>query len=289
MKINFNPINLNPISYTPINFNGKFCHAQRLTSDVFEKNTEAKTKIEYPFSYKKDLEEYKKTPKAINEAHFKDIDEETKRAARSSLKMAIALRPHINTKKKKDNAVLVSIGTSPSGILRALDYMGEDVRYMPISGLKNITFDDCCFDDLLGKKGNKEYINFLDSIGLSGEKINNSDKKYIFYDLTLTGETLNEVAFMFDKHLGADTKKTDFRSINKDLQKICRKNGLLDYCNAYIVHFLTCQNIGKYTGIPQVYLDNPKSIESALTKENDKNSKDFNFALCYYMEQEGLL
>ena len=291
MKINFNPINYNPISYNkPVNFNGIFSFRKKPVTDTFEKRTKKEESYpKKPFSYEEDLKGYKKISKKINSEEQIRGTSKAHKAAENSYRMAKIIKRGLDKEIGPKKYTIVSIGTSPAGVARALDYMGEDVKYVPISGLRGFKYSDSDVIETLANKEHKEYKRYLDSIGINAETINKSDKKHIFYDYTMSGSTLSAVKHIATNALKIDPNKMEFRSLNDDLMKFANTKSKKRGCGDYIDKYLALSQIYGYVGIPHISYFNTDTIKEKVKEENSPESKDFNYALCYFIDQDGLL
>ena len=137
MRINsINPfyINYNKCSEKPLINRGLNC-------DVFEKSIsfEGNKKNSYnPFGVDKSCIEKSKNQDAV----FKFIGPlpyGIVEVSYPSVHSAIQMKEYFDEEYGKDGWAFVSIGTSPAGIGKALEFMGEDVRYVPISDLRYLS------------------------------------------------------------------------------------------------------------------------------------------------------
>lgn len=292
MQINFCTTNFSPINYAQTNFKGRINTSSALISDTFEKQDKKQKRIKpkYHFSFNDDKALYKFSPKILKEYRMEKISKECKEAAKTSFEMAKILKRGLDESEGKDNYTLVSIGTSPSGVMRALDYMGEDVRYVPISGLRK--YQGVSGSDIIERvveyNDHRDYRKYLDSIGINSLTINNSPKKFLFYDYTMSKTSLLTLEYLARQVMGLRGDKAEFRSLNEDLETFTtneEKRSFDDYTESFLNH----SKIAKYTGIPHIYPEFTAQITDELKKENSKDSKDFNYALCYYIDKDGLL
>ena len=284
MKISFNPrINYNNFNYYRVN------KTKNLPYDSFElsfKGSKTKKNGKVPFDGSDDYSLYKLTQKTLKNYRFSKIPAETKRAAHDSMQAARIVKGKLDKKYGKDNYVFVSIGTSPAGVAKTIEYMGGDVRYVPISSLRDVQFS---YRELPEYQDYENYSKFLDSIGLDRNDVIKSGKKHVFCDYTCSGITLNAVQY-YAQRRGIPDEYTDFRSLNGMLADYALSNpektgDILRY-NKY---YLEDSNIGKYTGIPHLHCMLVNNIDEALKTPQGKASKDFDFALLYYLDKKGLL
>ena len=208
------------------------------------------------------------------------IPYKTKMFALISYNTAKITEEMLDTNCGKDNWVFVSIGTSPAGVGKALELMGHDVRYAPIS---EVGFGQSTREYSTNINEHSLYIKFLDSIGLTKEKINNSDKNYVFTDYTVNGNTLAAVKkFAYEK--GVNPNKAYFMSLNNALTsyadwRVWDTEKIFDM-DAYFNDLCKFEKLEKYVGIPHVPYYETDSINKCLeNKEKTKPAKDFEYAL----------
>ena len=84
--------------------------------------------------------------------------------------------------KYPEGFVFVSVGRSPAFLGKFLEFQGEDVKYCPISGLSRC--------DKISQNFIEKYKKYLDTIGLTKEFVENSQKPIIISDYTNTGLSL---------------------------------------------------------------------------------------------------
>lgn len=91
------------------------------------------------------------------------------------------------------NYVVVAIGRSLSSVAKLLSLkIGEDsVKNIPLSGLSRFsTKDNRPFEKFATDEEKQNYKDYLESVGLSRENIENSGKQYIILDYAYTGRSL---------------------------------------------------------------------------------------------------
>ena len=103
---------------------------------------------------------------------------------------------------------LVSIGRSPAFLAKYLEFQGEDVKYCPVSNLSSIRLR--VTPDFI-----QAYKKYLDSIGLTADFVETTEKPIIFTDFVFDGDTLRNFKSLlalpeFDMN---NDKKMHFMSI----------------------------------------------------------------------------
>lgn len=209
----------------------------------------------------------------------KKTNPEIREAADNSVRVGLALKQELDKTYGKDKYTFISIGTSPSGIGRIMEFSGVETKYLPISNLREIKTTK----EILDKNPNiDKYKNFLEEQGITQEQIDKSDKTMLFFDFTSTGHSL----YMFQKMMGelfgidTDSKKVCFIPINKELNSIqtsktsphVTKREISEYVGKYMG---ACE-IDKMGGIPHLSYDELEEINDCKNDEN-KESKLFNF------------
>lgn len=237
------------------------------------------------FHADEEKQKYLKLSKNEKDKKFKLIPPKTRAVANESRHAAQIMRDFLNEKYGKDKWKFVSIGTSPAGIGRALEVMGEDVAYIPVSDFRfkegyYKTHREAFFNDVKIES----YLKFLKEIGMSKEAVEKSGKTLIFYDYTFTGATLrNFQDLIFDK-TNLTKKEAKFRSLNKDYIAAAGKISTLESLIAsdYIANNLRRSGISSYGGVPHLDCCFLEGID--MVKEGNvsgKTAQDFVFALLY--------
>ncbi len=171
-----------------------------------------------------------------------------KNAAEINLKIGTALKKELDDDFGKDSYVFVSVGTSPSCLARILEFSGVETKYLPASYLRWIKDSDIECEKYSGR--NKKYGKFLEEQNLTNEYIEKSGKKYLFYDYTLTGKSLNNFKKIMEEVYGLKSDKIQYRSLNADLIIIALKNkNLASLISDYIQKYLLYAEAGHYGGI----------------------------------------
>lgn len=290
-KINFN---------TQINFLGTDKEPSYLSCfnilkhDTFERrieeNKEVNLKIEriskrqkVPFGANLD---FMQCPKTRLDEIFKQIPVYVKEAAEESVFAGQMTKEMYDEKYGKDNYVFVSIGTSPAGIAKVMEYMGADVRYVPVTSL-NMMSNEELNNFIEKKKELKEYKDFLNSIGLNKNNIEKSEKHYIFADFTVSGKSLNIASDISKRYFGINSKNVSFESINDKLMDMANAKYTQRDCKRvkrYIVRYMEYSGIEDYCGIPHIHYTNLNSIKRRQEQDKSEEARMFELALCYYLK-----
>ena len=309
-------ININPI----LNFQGRkrkpvfLPNGMLLTGDVFEKrktllskpldtiketwaekylntlgNQEeqlnkngAFTPVEVPFGVDKDI---LKSADKISSKEIKNMLTHVSMLAKETAYLANITENMLDEEYGENNWVFVSIGTSPSGIAKALQIKGHDVRYVPITSLG--TLRDASY--LSKQKGKDDYKNYLDKIGLNKNAISKDKRNFVVCDYTGSGSTLENVRFIARKMLGITSDNVDYYSINKALLNYAIDNPRkIDYdlVTDLIEKHMGFGIIGEISGVPHLPYKNLENIYLLLTEGKNIAHRDFETALAYYIKSE---
>ena len=249
----------------------------------------------------------------IDTAHFSRLSEAEKEtleflspqeattAAKDTLPIAQKIKDFLDKKFGKGKYTFVSIGRSPVMVGRTLECMGVETKYVPISGLHpRYNVDGEMVDNTLSYMILNKYIEYLKSIGLSRQKIKKSDKKFIFYDYTSSGDTLREMKKFFKKRiffsfLGC---KCAFRSLNKDIRQLFTPSGFLGIRHlttdfsavSYIDKYLYGSLSATFSHIPKLdYWDANRVFEEIKHFNPSNRVRFFNFNILNLLEKAGLL
>ena len=223
---------------------------------------------------------------------FKQIPKCIKKAARESVFAGKLTKEIYDKKYGENNYVVVSIGTSPAGIGKALEYMGVDVRYVPISSLSGLIGAGSYQKFFKGQKDSSKYRKFLDSIGLNNKSIKKDKRNYVAIDYTATGDSIMSASDIARCYLSIKSPNLIFNSINETLtdamfgdlyDKYNHKDRLR--LDKYIVRYMQEAEIGDYCGIPHIPCDSLGNIDNCLKESKSKDAKDFEFALCHYLKR----
>lgn len=147
------------------------------------------------------IEEYK----AIKETMPYILDKASEMVAKDSkcaclpidiATLAINAKHYIENAKELDGKEyrIISIGTSPAPLTEAMQNLGCDVIYVPISGISSLISDK----EILTSENLKLALEYLKSKGVCEEKNNNI--KNIVIDYTFSGKTLSTICMLLVKN-----------------------------------------------------------------------------------------
>ena len=219
-------------------------------TDVFEKSFQNPDE-NVPFGVDKSL---LKKSKFHLRYKLQNCSQDIVEAAKETAKLTKTFKKALDKEYGKENYVVVSIGTSPALIGKGLELMGTDVRYVPISGIRFLHPEECP-PETVKKKMGKNYLKFLNSIGLNKDKVNKDDRKYILCDYTASGNSLKFAHYVATDVLGMDKDKIVSLSLNDFLKQYLKDQEdekQLRVLYNYISNYLSCQNAEYYSDVPHV-------------------------------------
>ncbi len=215
----------------------------------------------------------------------------TKEQAKETVKIAKFLKNTLDKEYGKNKYVFVSIGTSPACIGRAMEFMGVETKYLPISELR---FSNSHKEEIKNNwQGQKAYSKFLKSQGIDRETIAKNDKTYLFYDFTASGRTLSKykevLSDFFD--IPVNHSRIKFISINEELTAKAKDNIFIDdeKVEYYISKNMASQDSYEYAGVPHLNYGSLEKIEEVIKKEKTNTAKRFDFIIITELLKKGLL
>lgn len=248
--------------------------------DSLARLKKADSEKKFPFCVdKRHLEDIKDNPNPSCDEDYAPIKISALNNAQAGVQIGRHLKEYYDATYGKEKYVIVSIGTSPAPAAKAMEYMGTDVRYVPISGLGHVKITDKAQID---KYMTKDYKSFLDSIGITKEKIEDDDKQYIFLDYTYSGKTLENINFVLREGLGIDERKFSCDSLNDVLNKYLKTaQGMhTNYINKCIN-----SEIGEDCGIPHIEYNRLNAINDERQRGKTRDEKALEHMICYYLNQ----
>ncbi len=286
-------------------FLGNSCEAaliqdRKLSCDVFERqnlNSKEIRKSEQetlePLFYPKQRLGVNKRllneEKIYNGSRFDDITFTTKHGAEVSVSAAKAMKKVLDEEYGKDNYVFVSIGTSPSGVGKALEFMGQDVRYVPFSGVF-LGIDETDYAKVPQKYDKTgKYLEFLNSIGLSKQAVECDPRHYIVCDYTCSGSSLRTAEALVRNVLDINSDNVHYCSLTDTLDEygeICIHEAEVRNIEDYIYSYCAYSIIEDMCGIPHLNYHMLDTIEEKLAEGKRSGALDFEIALCHYLNNK---
>lgn len=259
-----------------------------LNADVVDLSPSAKVHLQakriFSRSKKFSINDYNSLSK-LEKSILRSASSSIEKDAKKSLEMGLVVKSDLDKKYGKGNYVFVSIGTSPAGVGRVLEFMGVETKYLPISGLS------ACYQDDFYKTFYSEtadYVKFLDEQGISQEKIDKSGKNYLFFDYTRTGRSLDAFRTMMKENFGINSEKIHYKSFDYECYSSSAKN--IDpekYAVDYIKDYVESEKIAYLAGVPHLPI---WQIDEVAKCKNFEclDAKKFNFCLIDELSKKGL-
>ena len=200
--------------------------------------------------------------------YFKDADE--------NIQVGLKVKEKLDKYHGENGYVFVSIGTSPAPIARVLEFMGVETKYLPITGLRPY-YEDDKYKQFIGKFEN--YQKFLNEQGLSADRVKKSDKEFLFYDYTYSGQSLHVFKQMMKEYFGLNLPNVHFSSADFLCYSSCAKKiDPPDYAVEYVKKYMLNSNGETIGGIPHLPIERIDAIEECKAYES-LSAKSYNFAL----------
>ncbi len=203
--------------------------------------------------------------------------------------IAPKLKDYLDKKYNEDGYVFISIGTSPSSIARVLEFMGVEVKYLPVSGLKN--FD--IYSDVeieAGAKGTKEYKKFLDKQKINDRHIKKSKKKYLFIDYTDSGKSLKIYQDLIRNVFKINSDNVEFLSLNKIIGDL--SDGSEDFdklVRYYIYNYLVKNGSSHICAIKHLTPKEFQYINKQILRKISQQTQMYNYCVMKILDKNNLL
>ena len=239
----------------------------------------------YSRSRKFTIDDYNSLSK-LEKSVLRQASVSCKQAADDSLKVGLKVKEKLDKYHGEGNYVFCSIGTSPTGIARVLEFSGVETKYFPISRLNWLENVDAWqkYSDKFGG-----YQAFLEEQGLSPEKVVSSNKKFLFYDFVQQGMSLIVFEKMMKNHFGLNLPNVSFNNFNYLCQSACAKKiAPPQYSIDYIENYMNTPNISKYGGVPHLNIEDIEKINDCKKFES-LTAKMYNFCVIDELSKKGLL
>lgn len=258
-------------------------------NDVFELSPEAKikkcTESILSRTHKFTIADYKSLTK-LEKSILRRSSEEAKQAAKDSIQVGLKLKEKLDNRYGENSYVFCSIGTSPSGVARVMEFSGVETKYLPISGLRYFHHEE------VFRKFDKKfptYKQFLEEQGISKDSIEKSGKHFLFYDYTMTGESLRVFRRILEERLGIDSKLADCYSFDYACYSASAKHiDPADYAVDYVKKYVRDEKMENYGGIDHLPIWKIDEIDKCK-KYSNNDAKLFNFFVIDELNKRQLL
>ena len=252
--------------------------------DVFEKSNELKRQSIASKILSRDskftIDSYNRLTEEENTLLREVADIDTKLAVNSSVDLGLKFKSYLDEKYGEDKYVFVSIGTSPTGIARVMEFSGIETKYLPATDLARVSSER---DIEQHQDKYPVYKEFLKQQGITSEDIDSSGKKYLFYDYTFTGKSLKIFEILMQQEFGVDSPNIEYRSLNGDLILSANNGNNVnsDVCE-YIDEYFKEASIAQYGGVPHLRLDEMDKV--FIKKQSYGNAPNlFNFLMIHIL------
>ena len=258
--------------------------------DVFVKSNELKRHAAASKILSRDskftIDSYNRLTEEENTLLREVADMDTKLAVNSSVDLGLKFKSYLDEKYGKDKYVFVSIGTSPTGIARVMEFTGVETKYLPVTDLARVSSES---DIDAHKDKYPVYKEFLKQQGITSEDINSSGKKYLFYDYTFTGKSLKIFEILMEHEFGVTSPNIEYRSLNGDLNIAANSvNNMHREVCEYVEEYFKDSSMAQYGGVPHLRLDQmDKVFEQKQYYGNAPNL--FNFLMIHILSKSNCL
>lgn len=276
------------IQKTPqISFGQKPQSKLSLFITTFFKNTELEVKKVLDRSRTFGIKEYKKLTQQEKIILEKELSRECRSDTKDIMHLSNTLKHNLE-QRFPDGFTFVAIGRSPAQFADIFKYQGLDTITCPISDLKG--------DGLIHKRLSSEkvtkYGEFLKTLGISKETIENASKPFVFVDYTYNGASLHN----FEQILKRDEIKINspnavFLSLNEQLLTPI-KDSDKKHLSSLIEYFLDSPQLQmkNYAPCPKVSVSDMAKADKIVKKHKQKEDvKLMQFSLINYLDKNGLL
>lgn len=245
--------------------------------------------------------EYKKiTSSQMEDFASNCIDKNIKKAADENVAVGLPLKKFLDEKYGNDKYVFVSIGASPAPIGRVMEFSGVETKYLPISGLREVSDSKQVVESL----GFEDYVKFFKKQGVDRQNISKNDKTYVFYDYSFSGNSLNIFKNLMLDQFDLPKDKVDFRCLNDDILSLKKEIGQESFCNTdmleelfiddpslaryYVRYFLELSHGSRLGGVGHLNYRNLSKITDTCRHE-DNYAKFYNLMVMDKLSEMGLL
>lgn len=257
-----------------------------LIYDSFTLSKEAKAKKALFQERKFGVDDYRRMNDVEKSFFGFTVPKEIKQAAVESVETGLFLKEHLDKKYGKGKYVFCCIGTSPSTLARVMEFSGVETKYLPISDM-SVCKSKSFMNFYSSKMPN--YSKFLEEQGITQENVSKGNKKYLFYDYTCSGNSLDNFQIMLNDLIGIDGDNVLFKSINGDLDSFCETDEEYDkHAFRYVQDFMFYNKAEKLGGVPHLLLRHLDEI-SGCVPSNSTEARQFNFCVMQLLSRRGVL
>lgn len=239
----------------------------------------------------------KVTPESFNqmseiqkEEIYEKIPFPIKVLAGENIAMAMIFKNSLDEKYGEGEYKFVSVGTSPSCVAKAMEYMGEDVVYLPMTFSKGTVtkswLDNTPYKDM--------YKFYMTKQGLSNTRLKKEDKIAVVCDYVSTGRSLSLANYMLTNTFGLDPKRVKTVTMNSIIMEA--EDLTPEEKEKYLQDMLKNEKIGDYSDVPHFdflnktplitgEIKNTKDLIHKFENHTGQFSNSHNFALLMLLEK----
>lgn len=267
------------------------------TNDVFLKNSYRKLilhtidKQGYGFVYRNTF----KNTESFTNRNYEKLSPLQIQAIRSNIPIDMAANAEIivdtarlikkifDKKYGEGNYVFISVGRSFSAVSKCLEYLGNETKRIPFSGVSHMV-NKVTVKSIVHQEGFSRYIRFLKGQGLTAEKVKKSPKKFLFCDYAVTGGSINFFKkIMRTKVIGLHSDNIYFLKLNNFLFKetnVYKSNDDKLFQKLLLLEQkLSFQAFDNYSDIHYLECTKLKNINSAVHHPLEERVKKMQFCL----------
>ncbi|MCI1273406.1 MAG: hypothetical protein LKG27_03110 [Clostridiaceae bacterium] len=253
----------------------------QVSNDTFCKSP-IKTIEDFYKAQKFEVEDYKNMTPELKNRIAKSVPAGVKYRVNETIGPSIAIKSFLDKKYGENNYIFLSLGTSPSTVAKALEFMGVETKYMPGSKLSELY---CHHPHFYYKI--KAYAKYMNDLGIERKLLKSRQKKLVCYDFTFSGESLRMFKYMAWHEGKLSIFNTRFRSLNDDLYKIAREKGHANMFDYFVKNHMGCSNVQHFSTIPHINFMEFDNIEKIMKNHNyTRDVKFFNFDLFKALEDK---
>ena len=233
----------------------------------------------------------------LTETEIKAIDETmpktVKDAAETTCTIGKQFKSYLDDKYGEDNYMFISIGTSPSGIGRVLEFSGVETKYLPLTAFR-MSLESLPIWIKKYRKGVDHYIEFLNAQGINKELPQKTDKEILISDFVYSRSTLDNFEYLLEREVDFPfyDKKVHVLSLEEELKHAFSKEEQSDenknLFNKFSTKYLLYGEAAKYCGVPHLEIEEFEKFDPNKIKRKQLE-KQFNYEIIKRLTKTGEL
>ncbi|MBO5949053.1 hypothetical protein J6Q66_09500 [bacterium] len=238
-----------------------------------------------------DISDYKNLSQTEVKAIDENIPKTVKDAAEHTYAIGKCFKNYLDDKYGKDNYMFISIGTSPSGIGRVLEFSGVETKYLPLTGFR-MSLDSLPKWINKYRNGVDHYIDFLDSQGINKDLPQKTNKEIIFADFVYSRSTLNNFEYLLEREMNFPLydKNVHILNLEEELKHaFCREEQTdenKNMFNRFSKKYLLYGETAKYCGVPHLELQDFDKFDPTKIKRKPLQ-KQYNYEIIKRLDADG--